>query len=141
MKTQISKPTRDRSSYTTEYKQEALKLWRASGRSAAKVGSELGIRAALLYRWARTERVPGEKGTGTKRTTGCARRTRSFWSSLKYELVYHHRFATQAEARTAIFDYIETFYNRTRLHSSLAYCSPITFESKLKLIHPCFTVR
>jgi putative transposase len=55
----------------------------------------------------------------------------SFWSSLKYELLYHHRFATQAEARTAIFDYIETFYNRTRLHSSLAYTSPITFESKL----------
>jgi putative transposase len=55
----------------------------------------------------------------------------SFWSSLKYELVYHRRFATQAEARTAIFDYIETFYNRTRLHSSLAYTSPITFESTL----------
>ena len=55
----------------------------------------------------------------------------SFWSSLKYELVYHHRFATRAEARTAIFDYIETFYNRTRLHSSLAYRSPISFESKL----------
>ena len=55
----------------------------------------------------------------------------SFWSSLKYELVYHHRFATRADARTAIFDYIETFYNRTRLHSSLAYTSPITFESKL----------
>ena len=55
----------------------------------------------------------------------------SFWSSLKYELVYHHRFATRAEARTAIFDYIETFYNRTRLHSSLAYLSPINFESQL----------
>ena len=55
----------------------------------------------------------------------------SFWSSLKYELVYHHRFATRAEARSAIFDYIEIFYNRTRLHSSLAYRSPITFESKL----------
>ena len=55
----------------------------------------------------------------------------SFWSSLKYELVYHQRFATYAQARTAIFDYIETFYNRTRLHSSLAYKSPICFESKL----------
>jgi putative transposase len=54
----------------------------------------------------------------------------SFWSTLKYELVYHHRFATRAAARTAIFDYIETFYNRTRLHSSLDYCSPINFESK-----------
>jgi len=55
----------------------------------------------------------------------------SFWSSLKYELVYHRRLTTFTEARTAIFDYIETFYNRTRLHSSLAYRSPINFESQL----------
>jgi putative transposase len=55
----------------------------------------------------------------------------SFWSSLKYELIYHHRFATRAQARTAIFDYIETFYNRTRLHSSLDYLSPTNFESQL----------
>jgi putative transposase len=55
----------------------------------------------------------------------------SFWSSLKYELVYHQRFATRAGARTAIFDYIETFYNHTRLHSSLDYLSPINFESQL----------
>jgi putative transposase len=55
----------------------------------------------------------------------------SFWSTLKYELVYHHRFTTHAQARTAIFDYIETFYNRIRMHSSLAYLSPINFESKL----------
>ena len=55
----------------------------------------------------------------------------SFWSTLKYELVYHHRFSSFAHARTAIFDYIETFYNRTRLHSSLDYQSPIDFESKL----------
>ncbi len=55
----------------------------------------------------------------------------SFWSSLKYEVVYHQRFATLEEARRAIFNYIETFYNRTRLHSSLAYRSPINFESEL----------
>jgi transposase InsO family protein len=55
----------------------------------------------------------------------------SFWSSLKYETVYHRKFATRAEARTALFDYIESFYNRTRLHSSLGYVSPITFESQL----------
>jgi transposase InsO family protein len=55
----------------------------------------------------------------------------SFWSSLKYEVVYHQRFATFAEARSAIFNYIETFYNRTRLHSSLDYRSPIIFESAL----------
>ena len=55
----------------------------------------------------------------------------SFWSSLKYEVVYHQRFATFAEARCAVFNYIETFYNRTRLHSRLAYKSPIVFESQL----------
>jgi len=58
----------------------------------------------------------------------------SFWSTLKYELVYRQRFPTYAAARTAIFDYVETFYNRIRLHSSLAYSSPINFESKLNPI-------
>jgi putative transposase len=55
----------------------------------------------------------------------------SFWSSLKYEAVWPRKFATRDEARTALFDYIESFYNRTRLHSSLGYMSPINFESHL----------
>ncbi len=56
MKTQLSKPARERASYTDQYKQEALELWRASGRSAAKVAAELGIRPPLLFRWAGQER-------------------------------------------------------------------------------------
>lgn len=59
MKTQLSKPARSRVRYTDQYKQEALELWRASGRSAAKVAAELGIRPPLLYRWSRLERDPG----------------------------------------------------------------------------------
>jgi transposase InsO family protein len=55
----------------------------------------------------------------------------SFFSTLKYELVYHQRFQSLAQARSAIFDYIEAFYNRRRLHSSLAYLSPAVFESNL----------
>lgn len=55
----------------------------------------------------------------------------SFWSSLKNELVHRRRFATRADARTAIFDYIEAFYNRTRRHSSLGYQSPLDYESTL----------
>ncbi len=58
MKTQLSKPARSKARYTEEYKQEALELWRSSGRSAAKVAAELGIRAPLLYRWAHLEREP-----------------------------------------------------------------------------------
>jgi putative transposase len=55
----------------------------------------------------------------------------SFWSSLKYETVYQRRFATRAEAKAVLFDYIEVFYNRVRRHSSLGYLSPISFESQL----------
>jgi transposase-like protein len=56
MRTQLSKPARAKASCTDEYKQEALELWRASGRSAAKVAVELGIRPPLLYRWGQLER-------------------------------------------------------------------------------------
>ena len=58
MKSQLSKPARTKATYTEEYKREALQLWRSSGRSAAKVAAELGIRAPLLYRWAHLEREP-----------------------------------------------------------------------------------
>ena len=54
----------------------------------------------------------------------------SFWSTLKLELIYRRDFATRAQARTDIFDYIETFYNRQRTHSALNYLSPIDFELK-----------
>lgn len=43
----------------------------------------------------------------------------AFWSSLKNEFAQRRRFATRADARTAIFDHIESFYNRSRRHSSL----------------------
>jgi putative transposase len=52
----------------------------------------------------------------------------SFWSTLKLELVYRHDFQTRAQARTQIFDYIESFYNRQRTHSALGYRSPVDFE-------------
>ena len=51
----------------------------------------------------------------------------SFYATLKTECV-DHRFATRQLARTAIFDYIEIWYNRHRRHSSLGYLSPATFE-------------
>jgi transposase len=56
--THVSRSGGRHARYDAEYKREALKLWRSSGRSAAKVAAELGIRAPLLYRWARAEREP-----------------------------------------------------------------------------------
>jgi len=55
----------------------------------------------------------------------------SFWSSLKRELVHRVTFATRADARAAIFEWIEIFYNRQRLHSALGYQSPVDFEQQL----------
>ena len=66
MKTQLRKPARERTRYSDQYKQEALELWRASGRSAAKVAAELGIRPPLLYRWAHLERISDAPQSGRK---------------------------------------------------------------------------
>jgi putative transposase len=55
----------------------------------------------------------------------------SFWATLKTELVNHEHYATQEQARASIFEYIEVFYNRKRLHSSLGYQSPEAFEASL----------
>ena len=52
----------------------------------------------------------------------------SFVASLKTELLHRHRFLSREAARTAIFDYIEGFYNRVRRHSSLDYSSPANYE-------------
>ena len=52
----------------------------------------------------------------------------SFFATLKLELVYQVQWPTRAAARTAIFEYLELFYNRRRRHSSLGYRSPAEFE-------------
>jgi transposase InsO family protein len=55
----------------------------------------------------------------------------SFWSTLKTELIYQTSFQNIQEARTALFDYIELFYNSKRLHSALNYQSPVDFEYQI----------
>jgi len=52
----------------------------------------------------------------------------SFFATLEKELLMGEPFATRAEARTQIFDYIEVFYNRERRHSTLGYQTPVNFE-------------
>jgi putative transposase len=54
----------------------------------------------------------------------------SFWGKLKTELIHRQSFANHAEARSAIFEYVEVFYNRRRLHSALGYMSPVDFENQ-----------
>jgi len=52
----------------------------------------------------------------------------SFFHSLKTEMIYHEDFETRDQARRAIFEWVEAFYNRQRLHSTLGYKSPVDFE-------------
>ena len=56
----------------------------------------------------------------------------SFFGSLKTELIHNKKYATVAEARRNIFDYVEVFYNREILHSTLGYMSPEEFERNYK---------
>lgn len=54
--------------------------------------------------------------------------TESFFSTAKRELTHHESYATREEARRSLFEYIEVFYNRQRLHSTLNYRSPAEYE-------------
>jgi putative transposase len=56
----------------------------------------------------------------------------SFFSTLKGECVERHTFHTRQEARSAIFEYIECFYNRVRRHSTLSYLSPVAYEQQMR---------
>ena len=53
----------------------------------------------------------------------------SFFGSLKTQRIHRQQYKTREEARRDIFEYIELFYNRCRLHSSLGYLSPAQFEA------------
>lgn len=59
----------------------------------------------------------------------------SFFSTLKIELVHERRFETRQRARAEIFEFIEVWYNRQRLHSSLGYLSPADYEEKMAVRH------
>ena len=58
--------------------------------------------------------------------------TESFFGVLKAEMVHHERFATRQEARDKLFDYIEVFYNRTRIHSAAEYLAPAEYEARYR---------
>ena len=73
--------------------------------------------------------VPSMSGKGNCYDNACME---SFFHLLKTEMVYFENYKTRAQARQSIFQYIEIFYNRIRLHSKLGYISPYDFE-KLSL--------
>jgi putative transposase len=73
--------------------------------------------------------APSMGGVGTAYDNAAAE---SLFATIKRELVHRHRFPTRAAARTAIFEFIEVFYNRRRLHSSIGMLAPAQFERRLR---------
>jgi transposase InsO family protein len=57
---------------------------------------------------------------------------RAFFHPLKTEMIYHTLFKTRSEAKQAIFEYIEVFYNRERIHSANDSLSPVEYEIQQK---------
>ena len=173
--------SKKRRQYTREFKLEALRLWKTSGKSAAQIEQDLGLTQGRLYRWQRDLKQAGEDAfPGQGRQAGLEEEVRckwrlfvdgrqlihhsdrgsqytsqayqsllaryqmrpnmsktgscfdnavaeSFFSTLKCEWLHRQRFATRQATLTAIFYFIEVFYNRRRLHSTLNYVSPLAF--------------
>jgi putative transposase len=71
--------------------------------------------------------LPSMSKKGDCHDNACAE---SFFSGLKNELTWDQDFRTRAEARSAIFEWIEVFYNRERLHQTLDYVSPVRYEEQ-----------
>jgi transposase InsO family protein len=59
----------------------------------------------------------------------------SFFGRLKCEVASSEMFSTRDQARAELFEYLEVFYNRVRLHSSLGFLSPVEFERTYKQKH------
>jgi transposase InsO family protein len=58
--------------------------------------------------------------------------TESFFGILKNELVHHERFATRQAAKDKLCDYLEVFYNRSRIHSATSYFAPTEYEARYR---------
>jgi transposase InsO family protein len=86
-----------------------------------------GVYSAATYReqMAQAKMQPSMNGRKTAYDNAVAE---SFFSNLKNEWVHHHDFKTREEAKLAIFDYIECFYNRNRIHQSMGYRTPDEVE-------------
>lgn len=105
-----------------------MALWRRQPASGLVHHSDQGVQYTSLSFGKRLEQVGIVPSMGRVGSALDNALSESFVATLKTELVNRHRYPTREAARTAIFEYLEAFYNRTRIHSSLGYRSPADFE-------------
>jgi putative transposase len=114
----------------TELVVDALEMavWRRRPVAGLVHHSDRGVQYTAISFGKRLEEVgivPSMGRTGTALDNAMAE---SFIATLKTELVHRQRFPDRGAARSAIFEYLEGFYNRRRLHSALSYRSPADYE-------------
>jgi putative transposase len=114
----------------TELVVDALEMavWRRRPVAGLVHHSDRGVQYTAISFGKRLEEVgivPSMGRTGTALDNAMAE---SFIATLKTELVHRRRFPDREVARSAIFEYLEGFYNRRRLHSALSYQSPMSYE-------------
>ncbi len=114
----------------TELVVDALRMavWRRKPAPGLVHHSDQGVQYTSLSFGERLKEVGVKASMGRTGSALDNAMAESFVSTLKAELVSHLEFPTRQAAKTAIFDYLETFYNTSRLHSSLGYRSPVDFE-------------
>ena len=101
--------------FTPGYKEEIIKLFTERKKKISEVARDIGVTSTSIRRWIpqyseyRKDAFPGK-------------------GNLKKDIIYSRRFKTREEAKLAIIEYIETFYNCHRLHSPLGNISPMEYE-------------
>jgi len=105
-----------------------MALWRRQPASGLIHHSDQGVQYTSLSFSKRLEQVGIVPSMGRVGSALDNAISESFVATLKVELVDRSRFPSREAAKTAIFEYLESFYNRTRIHSSLGYKSPSDFE-------------
>jgi putative transposase len=114
----------------TELVVDALEMavWRRKPSAGLVHHSDRGVQYTAISfgeRLAEVGIVPSMGRTGSALDNAMAE---SFIATLKTELVHRRRFPDREVARSAVFEYLEGFYNRRRLHSALGYQSPVSYE-------------
>jgi putative transposase len=119
-----------RSDLTAELVVEALEM--AVQRRRPKPGlvhhSDQGSQYVALLFGERCREIGIHRSMGSKGDCFDNAVAESFFATLEKDLLRRRSFATRQDARTAVFDYIEAFYNPIRLHSTLDYLSPVEYE-------------
>ncbi len=105
---------------------DALAMARTHGhlREGAVMHSDRGAQYTSAEYHAYCQRIGVRPSVGRTGVCWDNAAAESFFATLKNEMYHHHRFPSRARARFAVAEYIEVFYNRQRLHSSLGYKTP-----------------